>query len=158
MIALDFWIPLSSSTPLGSRDIRSNQAGIWKPKKKKSVLNFKKISKSGVKPYIGRIWSLMQPGLPELRVTGMVAAVGQTILTWDSRTSAKVEAQPWPVSPNPCKKIRVAVCLPLADTMTGGLILVEVALKRGEDNNKSNWYWTTLQLPNCLYISWELGI
>lgn len=57
----------------------------------------------------------------------MVAAVGQTILTWDSRTSAKVEAHPWPVSPKPCKKIRVAVCLPLAETMTGGLILIEAA-------------------------------
>ena len=60
--------------------------------------------------------------IPELRVTGMVFAVGQTILTWLCLTSAKVDAQPWPVSPNPCKKINVAVCLPLGETTTGAIL------------------------------------
>ena len=57
--------------------------------------------------------------LPEFKVTGIVGAVGQTIFTWEGRTSAKEEAQPCPVSPRPCMKIRVAVCLPLAETTTG---------------------------------------
>lgn len=56
---------------------------------------------------------------PELRVTGMTGAVGQTTLTWLGRISARLEAHPWPVSPRPCMKIKVAVCLLLAGTVAG---------------------------------------
>lgn len=44
----------------------------------------------------------------------MVGAVGHTILKWLGLLCARVEAQPCPVSPRPCKKMSVAVCLPLA--------------------------------------------
>jgi len=43
----------------------------------------------------------------------------------------RVEAHPCPVSPKPCKKMRVAVCFPLADTITGVLILLEVLERKG---------------------------
>ena len=47
---------------------------------------------------------------PELRVTAILFAVGQTTFTWGGRMAAMDEAQPWPVSPRPCRKMRVAVC------------------------------------------------
>ena len=79
-------MPASSSAPLGSRLMRSNHAGIWKP---------------------------------ELSVTGIVGAVGQMIFMFVGRISARVDAQPCPVSPRPWRKIRVAVCLPEAEITTG---------------------------------------
>jgi hypothetical protein len=48
-----------------------------------------------------------------------------SFLTQKESSRTRVEAHPWPVSPSPCKKMRVAVCLPLADTTTGELILLE---------------------------------
>ena len=59
--------------------------------------------------------------IPEFNVTGIVLAVGHTILTWLCLTSANDEAHPCPVSPSPCRNINVAVCLPLGDTMTGAI-------------------------------------
>ena len=56
---------------------------------------------------------------PELRVTGIVGAVGHTIRMLSERISASDDAQPWPVSPSPWRKISVPVCLPRADTTTG---------------------------------------
>ena len=62
--------------------------------------------------------------LPEFSVTGMIGAVGQTTFKCEGLTSAKLDAHPWPVSPNPCKNINVAVCFPLADTTTGLPLIV----------------------------------
>ncbi len=62
--------------------------------------------------------------VPEFRVTGVVGAVGQTILTFGGLISASVEAQPCPVSPRPCKKMSVAVCWPLAAITTCCLSLL----------------------------------
>lgn len=58
-------------------------------------------------------------GVPEFSVTGMTGAVGQTTFKCDGLTSAKLDAHPCPVSPSPCRNIKVAVCFPLADTTTG---------------------------------------
>ena len=57
--------------------------------------------------------------LPEFSVTGCVGAVGQTIFMFAGLTSARVEAQPWPVSPRPWRKTSVASCLPDAEMTTG---------------------------------------
>ena len=57
--------------------------------------------------------------VPELRVTGIVGAVGQTIRKLSDRISASDDAQPCPVSPRPWRKISVPVCFPRADTTTG---------------------------------------
>ena len=51
-------------------------------------------------------------------MTGWVAAVGQTILMLSDLISARVEAQPCPVSPRPWRKMSEAVCLPRADSTT----------------------------------------
>ena len=74
---------------------------------------------------LGIIVYFVDIALPEFNVTGMVCAVGHTILTCDDLTSAKLEAQPCPVSPNPWRNMSVAVCFPLADTTTGLELIVE---------------------------------
>jgi len=65
IICADFLIPSSSSGPVGSREKRSNHAGIWKPVVLRQLI----------------IPDLEGVDDPELSVTGMVLAVGQTILT-----------------------------------------------------------------------------
>lgn len=52
---------------------------------------------------------------PKFKVTGMVLAVGQLNCINGGLISSISEDQPWPVSPNPCRKIMLAVALPFLD-------------------------------------------
>lgn len=48
---------------------------------------------------------------------------------WDGRISASVEAHPCPVSPRPCRKMKVDVCWPLGEIVT--VVLGEAAMLAG---------------------------
>ena len=70
-------------------------------------------------------------------MTGWVAAVGQTILMLSDLISARVDAHPCPVSPRPCRKMREAVCLPLAERTTLPDILEEDKEEEEEEEREN---------------------
>jgi len=66
---------------------------------------------------------------PRFSVMGITGAVGQITLRWSGRIVLRMDAQPWPVSPRPCRNIMEAVCLILGFSTTG-LVSFDIPLRR----------------------------
>uniref|UniRef100_A0A7G3B7I5 Uncharacterized protein n=1 Tax=Lutzomyia longipalpis TaxID=7200 RepID=A0A7G3B7I5_LUTLO len=80
-----------------------------------------RIPSSSCGPDTSRVLRSNHDGIlkPALRVTGIVGAVGHITFILGVRIPAIAVAQPCPVSPRPCRKINVAVCLAVAAITTG---------------------------------------
>ena len=73
---------------------------------------------------------------PELRVTGILLALGQMSFRPGGLMEERVLAQPWPESPRPWRKMREAVCWEVGWTRTGSgqLVMVLDLLSVSRDN------------------------
>lgn len=83
-------------------------------------------------PPMSNVFRSNQDGIrnPAFRVTGIVGAVGQMTFMSGVRIMPMVVAHPWPVSPNPWRKMSVEVCLAADWMITGAAAIVSVWSKK----------------------------